>query len=85
MRLSPITRRRLAIFCAHRRGFWSLWIFLTLFCLSLFAEFIANDRPLLVRFDGSYYMPVFHSYPETVFGGVFPTGDHITPSLYANP
>ena len=58
MTLSPVTRRRIAIFRTNRRGFWSLWIFLVLFGLSLFAEFIANDRPLLVRFDGHWYVPV---------------------------
>ena len=72
-RISPLNRRRLANFRANRRGFWSLWIFLTLFVLSLFAEFIANERPILVRYDGAFYMPVFHSYPETAFGGEFET------------
>ena len=57
-RLTPLTRRRLENFRANRRGFWSLWIFLILFFVSLFAEFIANDRPLLVRFDGAFYFPV---------------------------
>ena len=51
MTLSPVTRRRLAIFRQHRRGYVSFWIFLVLFGASLFAEFIANDRPLLIRFD----------------------------------
>ena len=50
MRLSPISRRRLAIFRQHGRGFWSLWIFLVLFIFCLFAEFLANDRPLLSGF-----------------------------------
>jgi microcin C transport system permease protein len=50
-----------------------LWIFLALFTASLFAEFIANDRPIVVHFDGGWYFPVFQSYPETAFGGVFPT------------
>jgi len=72
-RITPLTRRRLDNFRANKRGFWSLWVFLVLFIVTLFAEFIANDRPLLIRFDGGYYMPVFHSYPETAFGGVFPT------------
>ncbi len=72
-RISPLNRRRLANFRANRRGFWSLWIFLTLFVLSLFAEFIANERPVLVRYDGAFYMPVFNSYPETTFGGEFET------------
>jgi microcin C transport system permease protein len=71
--ISPLTRRRLDAFRANRRGFWSLWIFLALFAASLFAEFIANDRPIVVHFDGAWYFPVFVSYPETAFGGVFPT------------
>ena len=71
--ISPLTRRRLDAFRANRRGFWSLWIFLILFTLSLFAEFIANDRPIVVRFDGGWYFPVFVGYPETEFGGIFPT------------
>jgi microcin C transport system permease protein len=71
--ISPLTRRRIDAFCANRRGFWSLWIFLLLFGLSLFAEFIANDRPIVVHFDGGWYFPVFRNYPETAFGGVFPT------------
>ncbi len=73
LRLTPLTRRRLANFRANRRGFWSLWIFLALFLASLFAEFIANDRPLLVAYDGHLYYPVFADYPETTFGGEFPT------------
>ena len=64
MTLTPITRRRLAIFRANRRGFVSLWIFGVLFVLSLFAEFIANDRPLLIRFDGHWYVPVLADYSE---------------------
>ncbi len=73
MRITPLTRRRLRNFRANKRGFWSLWIFLALFVLSLFAEFIANNRPLVVSYDGQLYFPVFNSYPETVFGGDFPT------------
>jgi microcin C transport system permease protein len=72
-RLSPLTRRRLHNFRANRRGFWSLWIFAVLFGLSLVAEVIANDRPLVVRFDGAFYFPILKAYPETTFGGVFPT------------
>jgi microcin C transport system permease protein len=70
---TPLTRRRLANFRANRRGFWSLWIFLLIFVLSLFAEFIANDRPLLVSYQGQFYVPVLIDYPETAFGGEFPT------------
>ncbi len=71
MRLSPISRRRLAIFRQHGRGFWSLWIFLVLFVLCLFAEFLANDRPLLVRFHGHFYYPVLVDYSEDTFGDDF--------------
>jgi microcin C transport system permease protein len=71
--LSPINRRRLDNFKANRRGFYSLWIFLFLFIVTLFAEFIANDKPLLIRYDGGFYTPVFVSYPETAFGGEFQT------------
>jgi len=72
-RITPITRRRIENFKANRRGFWSLWVFLALFVTSLFAEFIANDRPLLVRYDGGFYVPVLSNYPETTFGGDFPS------------
>jgi microcin C transport system permease protein len=73
MRVSPLTRRRFANFRANRRGFWSLWIFLALFGVSLFAEFIANDRPIVVSYAGHLYFPIFANYPETTFGGEFPT------------
>ena len=71
--LSPINRRRLANFKANRRGYWSFWIFMVLFVLSLCAEIIANDRPILVRYDGRFYIPVAIDYPETTFGGIFET------------
>ena len=73
LRIDPLMRRRLHNFAANRRGFWSLWIFLVLFGISLFAELIANDKPLLVRYDGSFYTPFLAEYPETTFGGEFPT------------
>ena len=72
MRITPITRRRLDVFRKNGRAFWSLWIFVAIFFLSLFAEFLCNDKPLLVRYDGAFYVPVFVSYPETMFGGFFP-------------
>ena len=68
MSASPLTRRRLAIFRAHRRGFWSLVIFAAVFLVCLFAEFIANDRPLLVEYDGHLYAPVLRDYSEDTFG-----------------
>jgi microcin C transport system permease protein len=70
--IRPITARRLANFRAHRRGYWSLWIFLVLFVFSLFAEFVANDRPLLIWYDGGLYSPVLKDYPEKTFGGDLP-------------
>ncbi|MCW5771767.1 MAG: ABC transporter permease [Rhodospirillaceae bacterium] len=72
-RIRPLTARRLAVFRANRRGYWSMWVFLVLFFVSLFAELIANDRPLLVYYKGSYYTPVFKDYPETTFGGFLPS------------
>lgn len=72
MALSPINQRRFDRFKAHKRGWYSLWIFLFLFILSLGAEFIANDKPLLVQYDGALYFPVVKRYPETTFGGEFP-------------
>ena len=71
--MTPLNQRRIANFRANKRGFWSLWIFLVLFGLSLAAELIANDKPILVRYDGGFYVPVFVSYPETAFGGDFST------------
>ncbi len=72
-RLSPIGQRRWRTFKANRRGYWSLWLFGILFVVTLFAELVANDRPLYVRYDGQGYYPVFVDYPETVFGGDFDT------------
>lgn len=73
MKLSPIARRRLRQFRKNRRGYWSLWIFLLLFGVSLFAEFLANDKPLLIHYQDRYYMPIFKVYAETEFGGDFET------------
>jgi len=71
--LSPINARRLQNFRANRRGWWSLWLFLVLFLTTLCAEFIANDKPILVHYDGGYYVPIFQPYPETTFGGFLMT------------
>ena len=77
--LSPINRRRWQNFRANRRGFWSLWIFLVLFVLSLFAEFLANDRPILVSYKGEMLFPVFIDYPEEKFGGFLAVTDYRAP------
>ncbi|VVS91248.1 ABC transporter permease [Desulfoluna spongiiphila] len=71
--LSPIGKRRVRAFRTNRRAFYSFVFFSVLFALSLMAEIIANDSPLLVRFQGRWYLPVIHDYPETDFGGVFET------------
>ncbi|MDX6748832.1 ABC transporter permease [Geminicoccaceae bacterium 1502E] len=73
LRLGPLGARRLANMRANRRGWISLHVFGVLFLLSLVAELIANDRPIFVWFDGAPYVPVAVSYPETAFGGDFPT------------
>ena len=73
MRLSPLNARRWRNFKANRRAWWSLWIFALLFGLSLFAEVLANDRPLLIRHKGEFYTPFLRFYPETAFGGDFRT------------
>ncbi len=73
IRLSPLNQRRWRNFCANRRAFWSLIIFAVLYGLSLFAEFIANDRPLMIQYRGAIYTPIFNFYAETTFGGDFRT------------
>ncbi|MCU0071100.1 ABC transporter permease [Pseudomonas koreensis] len=70
--LSPIGQRRWARFKAHRRGWWSLWLFLALFGLSLGGELVANDKPLLVTYQGEWYFPAFKRYTEQDFGGELP-------------
>jgi microcin C transport system permease protein len=80
--LSPINIRRWQNFKASRRGYWSFWLFLVLFVVTLFAEFIANDRPLYLRYDGKSYFPVLFTYAETTFGGDFETAaDYRDPYL----
>ncbi|MFA0442088.1 ABC transporter permease [Vibrio sp. 10N.286.49.C2] len=73
MATNPLTQARWQRFKANKRGFWSTWIFCLLFFLSLFAEFIANDKPLLVEYDSQWYYPIFSQYAETEFGGEFET------------
>jgi len=73
LKLSAINQRRLNNFKANRRGYWSFWIFLVLFLITMFAELIANDRPILVSFEGDYYVPILIDYPETTFGGFLET------------
>ena len=65
--VSPLNRRRWENFKANRRGYWSLWIFLALFLISLFAEFIANDRPIFIDVNGKWFFPAVVTYPDTAF------------------
>ena len=69
MKLSPLGRRRWQLFKANKRGYWSCVLFIILFVLSLFAEFIANDKPILLKYQDNYYMPILRAYDEKTFGG----------------
>ncbi|MFY9212351.1 MAG: ABC transporter permease [Aestuariivita sp.] len=73
MALSALNQRRWRNFKRNRRAYWSMWIFGVLFGLSLFAEFLAYDKPILVRYQGEFYTPIWNFYPETDFGGDFQT------------
>ena len=73
MDVSPLTIRRLKNFRANKRGFYSALVFSLLFLISIFAEFIANDKPILVVFNGQLHFPVFEKIPETYYGGEFET------------
>jgi len=78
--MTPLNRRRLAAFRASKRGMGSLAVFGLLFFLSLFAELLANNKPILIRYDGGFYSPLLKDYPETTFGGDFPTN-----TVYSDP
>ena len=80
IRLSPLNQRRWRNFRRNGRAFWSLVIFSVIFTVTLFAEFVANDKPILVQYRGDYYMPIFRFYPETAFGG-----DFETEAIYRDP
>ncbi len=73
MTLSPLNQRRWRNFKRNRRAVWSLWIFSILFGLSLFSEFLANDKPIILSYRGELRMPVFNFYSEKDYGGDFPT------------
>ncbi|OWU86837.1 peptide ABC transporter permease [Oceanicola sp. 22II-s10i] len=80
MYMSPLNKRRWRNFRRNGRAFWSLVIFTILFTLSLFAEFIANDKPIIVSYRGELFTPIFNFYPETAFGG-----DFQTEAIYSDP
>jgi microcin C transport system permease protein len=80
--LSPLNQRRWSNFKANRRGYWSLWIFLVLFVLSLFSEFIANDKPIIASYKGEILFPVLVDYPEEKFGGFLAVTDYRDPAIH---
>ena len=71
--LTPIQQRRLRNFRNNRRGYWSLWVFLAIFGLTLVAELIANDKPLVISYQDTLYFPVVENVTEETFGGFLPT------------
>jgi microcin C transport system permease protein len=79
--LSPINRRRLINFKANRRGYWSLWIFMVLFVLSLLAELLVNDKPIVVVYKGEVLAPILVDYPEEKFGGFLAVTDYRDPYI----
>ena len=81
IRLSPLNQRRLRNFQANRRGYWSLWIFMVMFVLSLFAEFLANDRPIVAQYKGEWLFPALVDYPEEKFGGFLAVTDYRDPVI----
>lgn len=79
--LSPLNRRRLNLFKANRRGYWSLWIFLALFLASLFAELLVNDRPIIASYKGELLFPIVSEYDEAKFGGFLAVTDFRDPFI----
>ena len=73
MKISPLNQRRFHNFKSNKRGWYSFWVFSFLFLVSIFADFISNDKPLLIKYNENYYFPIINPYAETVFGGDFET------------
>ena len=71
--MNALTAERLRRFKRNKVGLISTWIFGIVFFLTLFAEFLANDKPIILRYQGQLYIPIFKDYPETAFGGIFET------------
>ena len=80
-RLTPISRRRWENFKSNRRGYWSLWLFVSLFVATLLAEFVANDKPILALYKGEVLVPVLVDYPEEKFGGFLAVTDYKDPAV----
>jgi len=80
-RLSPLNQRRLSLFKANRRGYWSFWMFLVLFFVSLFAELLVNDRPIMASYKGELLFPIVNEYDEAKFGGFLAVTDFRDPYI----
>jgi microcin C transport system permease protein len=81
LRLTPLDRRRLDNFKANKRGYWSFWLFMTLFVMSLLSNILANDRPILAFYKGELLFPAFVTYPEEKFGGFLARTDYRDPTI----
>jgi len=81
IKLSGLNERRWHLFRVNRRGFWSFWIFLVLFVISVFAPVIANDRPIVASYKGELLFPIFTEYPEEKFGGFLALTDFRDPFI----
>jgi len=81
LRLSPLDQRRLANFKANKRGYWSFWLFMTLFVMSLLSNILANDKPIVAWYKGELLFPVFKTYPEEKFGGFLARTDYRDPVI----
>ena len=73
MGISPLNRRRINNFKSNKRGLYSFYIFVFLFIISIFADFISNEKPLIIKYEKEYYFPILNIYSETIFGGDFET------------
>lgn len=81
LRLSPLDQRRLTNFKANKRGYWSFWLFMTLFVMSLLSNILANDKPIVAWYKGELLFPVFKTYPEEKFGGFLARTDYRDPVI----
>ena len=81
LKLTPLNKRRLANFKANKRGYWSFWIFMTLFVMSMLSNILANDRPIIAYYNGEILFPVFITYPEEKFGGFLARTDYRDPTI----
>ena len=81
LRVTPLNKRRWQLFTQNKRGYWSFWIFAVLFLISVFAPFIANDRPILVSYKGEWLFPTFVDYLESKFGGFLARTDYRDPVI----